>query len=134
MPWSEHWITLVIFHFPREDGHPSRNDLYTRARMFQWVFGLQICSSWQVAKVPKRSPSIFGEITLWPWSRQHAARGGAVDAWDAANLPGRSGTQQQFGSPSHLLHRPSLGVLGGHDTRHETRGSCHAAPRPKVRH
>lgn len=67
---------------------------------------------------------------------EQAARstGGAVDAWDAANLPGRSGTQQQFGSPSHLLHRPSLGVLGGHDTRHETRGSCHAAPRPKVRH
>ena len=58
---------------------------------------------------------------------EQAARstGGAVDAWDAANMPGRSGTQQQFGSPSHLLHRPSLGVLGGHDTRPEG----HAMPR-----
>ena len=34
-------------------------------------------------------------------------------------LPGRGGTQQQFGSPSHLLHGPSLG--------HRFRGRLEAA-------
>ena len=127
MPWSEHWITLVIFHFPREDGHPSRNDLYTRARMFQWVFGLQICSSWQVAKVPKRSPSIFGEITLWPWSRQHAARGGQLMPGTLLICQGAVGHSSSLGVQVIFFTVPALESL--EVTTRDTRHVGHAMPR-----